>query len=73
MRLKEAAKLGFGRAVMPQSAAGEGGGEFGLALLPVASLSYLAADIAALAKTPPANTSGAGMRGRGERRAPQDD
>jgi DNA repair protein RadA/Sms len=72
-RLKEAAKLGFGRAVMPQSAAGEGGGEFGLALLPVASLSHLAADIAALAKTPPAKTSVAGTRGRGERRAPLDD
>ena len=72
-RLKEAAKLGFGRAVMPQSAAGESGGEFGLALLPVPSLSHLAADIAALAKTPPAKTSAAGTRGRGERRAPQDD
>jgi DNA repair protein RadA/Sms len=50
-RLKEAAKLGFARAVIPQSAA-EGGGEPGLVLTPVASLSRLAADIAALGKTP---------------------
>src|ERR1700693_4843102 len=46
-RLKEAAKPGFARAVLPQSAAGEGGGELGLALTPVPSLSHLAADIAA--------------------------
>jgi len=51
-RLKEAAKLGFARAVMPQSAAAEGGGELGLALTPVASLAHLAADIAALGKPP---------------------
>jgi DNA repair protein RadA/Sms len=51
-RLKEAAKLGFARAVIPQSASGEGSGEVGLALAPVASLAHLAADIAALGKTP---------------------
>jgi DNA repair protein RadA/Sms len=50
-RLKEAAKLGFARAVMPQSAAAEGG-DLALTLLPVPTLSHLAADIAALAKTP---------------------
>src|SRR5882672_2072247 len=33
-RLKEAAKLGFARAVMPQSAAGESGNELGLTLMP---------------------------------------
>ena len=72
-RLKEAAKLGFGRAVMPQSAAGEGGGELGLALLPVPSLSHLAADIAALGKTPAAKTVGSDARGRTDRRVLQDD
>src|SRR6202035_3521683 len=44
-RLKAAAKLGSARAVMPQSAAGEGGGELALTLMPVPSLSHLAADI----------------------------
>ena len=62
-RLKEAAKLGFARAVIPQSAAGEGGSELGLALMPVPSLSHLAADIAALGKPP----------GRPQRSAAQDD
>jgi DNA repair protein RadA/Sms len=46
-RLKEAAKLGFGRAVLPEAARAEGGADSGLALEPVASLSNLAADIAA--------------------------
>jgi DNA repair protein RadA/Sms len=50
-RLKEAAKLGFARAVIPQSAVGEGSSELGLALMPVQSLAHLAADIAALGKT----------------------
>jgi DNA repair protein RadA/Sms len=49
-RLKEAAKLGFARAVVPQSAAGEGNTEPGLTLMPAPSLSHLAADIAALGK-----------------------
>jgi DNA repair protein RadA/Sms len=49
-RLKEAAKLGFARAVVPQSAAGEGNTEAGLTLMPAPSLSHLAADIAALGK-----------------------
>jgi DNA repair protein RadA/Sms len=61
-RLKEAAKLGFARAVMPQSAAAEGG-DLALTLLPVPTLSHLAADIAALGKTP----------GRPQRRAARDD
>jgi DNA repair protein RadA/Sms len=67
-RLKEAAKLGFARAVMPQSAAGEGGGELGLTLMPVPSLSHLAADIAALGKTARDKTPA-----RADRRAPRDD
>jgi DNA repair protein RadA/Sms len=45
-RLKEAAKLGFARAVMPQSA-GEGS-DGGLAITTVPNLAHLAADIAAL-------------------------
>jgi DNA repair protein RadA/Sms len=46
-RLKEAAKLGFGRAVLPESAHGEGGGDAGLTLNTVGGLTSLVADIAA--------------------------
>jgi DNA repair protein RadA/Sms len=46
-RLKEAAKLGFARAVIPDSSAGEAGADLGLALTTVPSLADLAADIAA--------------------------
>src|ERR1700752_2886256 len=46
-RLKEAAKLGFGRAVLPESARGEVGGDAGLALNTVGGLTSLVADIAA--------------------------
>ena len=46
-RLKEAAKLGFARAVGPQGATNEAGGEGGLALNGVQSLAELAAEIAA--------------------------
>src|SRR5205085_3374908 len=46
-RLKEAAKLGFGRAVLPESARGEPGGDAGLSLNTVSGLSSLVADIAA--------------------------
>jgi DNA repair protein RadA/Sms len=46
-RLKEAAKLGFGRAVLPESARGEAGGDAGLALNTVGGLTSLVADIAA--------------------------
>jgi DNA repair protein RadA/Sms len=62
-RLKEAAKLGFARAIIPQSAAAEGGGDLGLTLSTVQSLSDLAADIAALGKT----------ASRASRSAPPDD
>src|SRR6202012_3767320 len=48
-RLKEAAKLGFGRAVIPESARGEAGGDAGLALNTVGGLTSLVADIAASA------------------------
>jgi DNA repair protein RadA/Sms len=46
-RLKEAAKLGFGRAVLPESARGEPGGDAGLALNQVGGLTTLVAEIAA--------------------------
>jgi DNA repair protein RadA/Sms len=46
-RLKEAAKLGFGRAVLPEAARGEIGTDAGLALNTVAGLTSLVADIAA--------------------------
>jgi DNA repair protein RadA/Sms len=46
-RLKEAAKLGFGRAVLPESARGEVGGDAGLVLNTVGGLTSLVADIAA--------------------------
>jgi DNA repair protein RadA/Sms len=72
-RLKEAAKLGFARAVIPQSAAGEGSGDLGLALEPVASLSHLAADIAALGKTTLEKTALDTAPGRTDRRASRDD
>jgi DNA repair protein RadA/Sms len=45
--LKEAAKLGFGRAVLPESARGEVGSDGGLALNSVGGLTSLVAEIAA--------------------------
>ena len=46
-RLKEAAKLGFARAVLPETARGDAGGDSGLSLTSVGSLTSLVADIAA--------------------------
>jgi len=46
-RLKEAAKLGFARAVLPETARGDVGGDAGLSLTSVGSLTSLVADIAA--------------------------
>jgi len=46
-RLKEAQKLGFARAILPEAARGDGGSEAGLLLQPVTLLSALVADIAA--------------------------
>src|SRR5271155_33854 len=45
-RLKEAAKLGFGRAVLPESARGEVGSDAGLVLNTVADLTGLVTEIA---------------------------
>src|SRR5437667_292743 len=59
-RLKEAAKLGFGRAVLPESARGEVGGDAGLNLNPIGGLTTLVAEIATRG-TP-----------RGHREAPRD-
>jgi DNA repair protein RadA/Sms len=56
-RLKEAAKLGFGRAVLPESARGEAGGDSGLALNAVGGLTTLVAEIAARG-SPRANREG---------------
>ena len=50
-RLKEAQKLGFARAVVPEAARVEGGGEPGLSLQIVTSLASLVADIAARGPT----------------------
>jgi len=46
-RLKEAAKLGFGRAVLPESGRGETGLDAGLSLTTIGSLTTLVAEIAA--------------------------
>jgi DNA repair protein RadA/Sms len=58
-RLKEAAKLGFGRAILPEAArGGETGGDAGLALNAVGGLSSLVADIAALGTQRPGRDNG---------------
>ncbi|TAH68383.1 MAG: DNA repair protein RadA [Rhodopseudomonas palustris] len=46
-RLKEAAKLGFARAFLPEAARGDGGGDGGLSLNTLGALTALVADIAA--------------------------
>ncbi|MCC8949402.1 DNA repair protein RadA/Sms [Bradyrhizobium sp. USDA 4503] len=46
-RLKEALKLGFARAILPESARGESGGDSGLTLNSVGNLTTLVAEIAA--------------------------
>src|SRR6266852_5725953 len=61
-RLKEAAKLGFGRAVLPESARGEVSGDAGLNLNPIGGLTTLVAEIAA--RGTPRN-AGAGNREAG--------
>ncbi|RIK98997.1 MAG: DNA repair protein RadA [Proteobacteria bacterium] len=52
-RLKEAQKLGFARAVLPEAARGEPGGASGLSLATVGALSSLVADIAAQGRPRP--------------------
>src|SRR5579862_2281758 len=65
-RLKEAAKLGFGRAVLPESARGEAGGDAGLALNSVGGLTSLVAEIAARGDRKPQREAGNSER-NGER------
>jgi len=66
-RLKEAAKLGFGRAVLPESTRGDVGGDAGLILNSVGGLTSLVADIAARG-TPRANKE-ANREGAAEKNA----
>src|SRR5579883_2917987 len=65
-RLKEAAKLGFGRAVLPETARGDASGDAGLNLTSVGGLSTLVADIAARGTRKPQREAGNGERS-GER------
>src|SRR5215210_1534514 len=66
-RLKEAAKLGFGQAVLPEAARGEIGTDAGLSLKTVAGLTSLVADIAARG-TPRGNSERNSDRNRQESR-----
>ncbi len=59
-RLKEAAKLGFKRAVVPAAARGETGADAGLALTEVGALSSMVADIAARGGKPRRNDAKSG-------------
>src|SRR5213593_1448430 len=61
-RLKEAQKLGFARAVLPEAARAEGTTEGGLALEPVATLASLVATIAARGTPPRRNVRSAGQQ-----------
>ncbi|MGC1464992.1 MAG: DNA repair protein RadA [Pseudolabrys sp.] len=51
-RLKEAAKLGFARAIMPEAARGEAGTDTGIKLTDVGNLTTLVADIASRGSRP---------------------
>ena len=61
-RLKEAQKLGFARAIVPEAARTEGGAEAGLALQPVGLLSGLVADIATRGSPPRRQARAAGQQ-----------
>jgi DNA repair protein RadA/Sms len=67
-RLKEAAKLGFGRAILPESARGEPGGDAGLSLNSIGNLTTLVAEIAARG-TPRGNRGSAGGADPAEKNA----
>src|SRR6188474_84544 len=56
-RLKEATKLGFGRAILPESARGDPGGDAGLSLNTIGGLTSLVADIAARGVKPTRDNS----------------
>jgi DNA repair protein RadA/Sms len=61
-RLKEAQKLGFNRAVVPEAARNEAGGDSGLALQSIGLLAALVADIAAQGSPPRRKVPGSGQQ-----------
>jgi DNA repair protein RadA/Sms len=61
-RLKEAQKLGFARAVLPEAARANGGNEEGLLLQPVTLLAGLVADIAAAGRPARSKPRAAGQQ-----------
>jgi DNA repair protein RadA/Sms len=69
-RLKEAKKLGFARAVLPEAGRAEGTSEQGLSLQAVRGLASLVADIAATGRP---RTTDAGRRRRDDRPGDDDD
>src|SRR6478736_5549646 len=72
-RLKEAQKLGFARAILPDAARAEGTGEAGLSLQSVGSLASLVADIAAQGKTHDRRQPSDGRREKSDDRTPATD
>jgi DNA repair protein RadA/Sms len=69
-RLKEAQKLGFARAILPEAGRAEGTGEAGLSLQSVGSLASLVADIAAQGKTHDRRQPSDGRREKSDDRTP---
>src|SRR4051812_29308779 len=69
-RLKEAQKLGFARAILPDAGRAEGTGEAGLSLQSVGSLASLVADIAAQGKTHDRRQPSDGRREKSDDRTP---
>jgi DNA repair protein RadA/Sms len=72
-RLKEAKKLGFARAVIPDAARAEGTGEAVLSLQSVGSLASLVADIAAQGKTQDRRQPSDGRHEKSDDRTPATD
>src|SRR4249919_3762279 len=72
-RLKEAQKLGFARAILPDAGRAEGTGEAGLSLESVGSLASLVADIAAQGKTHDRRQPSDGRREKSDDRTPATD
>jgi DNA repair protein RadA/Sms len=71
-RLKEAQKLGFARAILPDAGRAEGTGEAGLSLQSVGSLASLVADIAAQGKTHDRRQPSDDRRQKSDDRTPTD-
>ena len=72
-RLKEAQKLGFAHAILPDAGRAEGTGEAGLSLQSVGSLASLVADIAAQGKTHDRRQPSDGRREKSDDRTPATD